>query len=855
MSVFTEELEVLCDLQIDDIFRDEDVPPIEGDNPEVTQVEIQVDPIPVSVEIPTVDPEEEPETILGLSPAESASSASSDSWSSTSTSEQFSSKRAKRRCIPCNLTFKHHNDFFEHHRKHVSMPILKLKQLTQREIEFQEFMKKGRQQFLCARKKTFPNLVLKKPTVSATDGDGLKLKFKFHNIQMNNVDQENASINGMRHDFRKGEKILKACEIKQSPPGSPSLHARAIRDLIPIPELPTDMMGPPERIHFECPTLDGLDQFNNEGREDASDILKNLLELNQQPLMEPDWNGQVPNEFISIEKLGHVCRICHMNFTDPVLLFQHQRQTGHDLPPQGPPMPQYPMSQHPQMPRMPGNPMHYRPHEPMGNYPGQRIRDIHPTASHLREHQTPGGQMAMRLQQMRNGQFRPVMAVQSPYIRSRHPPPLYRVSSPQGMQSNVPQINTMANRQQQMHMPQQQHPMMNGPQGPGYRFAVSNGIMMNGGSIVMEQSYPQAQHGMMQEPGQMQQQMHNMTPMFRGTRPNMPIRRHSVAPIGMRPTLPPQFQPPPAKKPRPEGLLALGDAPMVTMPPRAEGVPVIESVQSGPAVEESEASKSSPTPSGQKSPKAVASILANRGITVTQGDFAKTKDTVPTEKVAESAGKDKLSDETESVVQKLALNSSVSIISKKKTPLLTIDVTEEELSASKLAASSPTAENRIAKDSQPAKIPPLKPRHTTFLACPEVHCQKKFLTEEALQRHTQKGHHSNIRFKCTKCSVMFSSSESLIIHQRRVHRTARMPGEELGIPIVDLHNSQTRMKLLSMGIRNFIPLGNINKVSNGFFGLPLVCLKGAPNAAISNLQTIGADSVLSLGPIKPILPK
>ncbi|XP_055685002.1 uncharacterized protein LOC129791089 isoform X2 [Lutzomyia longipalpis] len=885
----SEELEVLCDLQIDDIFRDEDIVPIDGGSQEGDQSGIlsaedqgdvqalveavdlvpnideerieeekneepQAEQMPVLVEIPQETSDEQHAILPELSPLGNASSASSDSWSTTSS--ELKPKRAKRRCIPCNLTFKHHYDFFEHHRKHVAMPILRLKQLTQREIEFQEYLKKGRQQFLCARKKTSPHFVLKKPTVSATDGDGLKLKFKFHNVQMNN--EEDQRINGIRDEFRrtmfekKGEKILKASEIKQSPPGSPGLTNRAPRELIPIPELPNDLI-PPDRIHFECPTLDGLDQFNSDtSSEDASDILKNLLEFNQQPpMMEPEWNGQVPNEFISIEKLGHVCRVCHMNFTDPVLLFQHQRQTGHELPPQGPSMPPhgpgqpYPMSQqHPQMPRMPGNPM-YRPHDAMSY--GPRIRDIHPPPPH---HQGPGGQMALRLQQMRNGQFRPVMPVQFSNIRTRHPPPLYRVGSPQGMQPNAPAMSQLANRQQQMHMQpqtQQQPHMMGSNQAPGYRFAVSNGMMMNGGSIVMDHGYPQSQH-MMGEAGQMQSPL--MGPMYRGGRPVLPPRRHSIAPIGIRPSLG-QFQPP-AKKPRTDGMQPLGDGPMITMPPRAEGVPVIESVQSGPAValpqpSECSTSKSSPTPSGQKSPKAVANILATRGITVTQSDLSKSKESVVNERVIEGGSKDKIPDDTDSVVQKLALNSSVSIISKKKTPVLTIDVTEEEMNASAPAASSPKTDV--------AKIPTLKPRHTTFLSCPEVHCQKKFLTEEALQRHTQKGHHSNIRFKCTKCSVMFPSSESLIIHQRRVHKTTRMPGEELGIPIVDLNNSQSRMKLLSMGIRNVIPLGNINKVSNGFFGLPLVCLKGAPNMALSNLQTIGADSVLSLGPIKSILPK
>ncbi|GAB0091290.1 uncharacterized protein DMENIID0001_061140 [Sergentomyia squamirostris] len=857
-----EELEVLCDLQIDDIFRDDEIPSVNGSGSNHQEIpeprtspgfilpdengEIAAVP-PVTLDIPPVD-SVDPILLPISAVSPQGSSASSDSWSTTNSTVTV--KRSKRKCIPCNLTFKHHCDFYEHHQKHVSMPILKIKKLTQREIEFQEYLKKGKQVFLCARKKTFPRKPVN-PTVSTTDGDGLKLRFKFHNFNPDSSSHSDeatsdgdAQLNGIREEFRKKvfeerhqEKILKASEIKQSPPGSPNTR---VRELIPIPEL-SDLM-PPDRIHFECPTLDGLDQFNSEAsREDASDILKNLLEFNQQPLMEPDWNGQPANEFISIEKLGHICRVCHMNFTDPVLLFQHQRQTGHDMPPQGPPMSShgpnqgFPMSQHGPMPRIPTSQLHYRPHDPMGgNFPGQRM---HPPPQHMREAGHPGGIAALRLQQLRNGQFRPVLPVQFGNMRSRHPPPLYRMANSPGMPSNVP-------HQQPQFNQQQQRPQM-GPQGANYRFAVNNGMIMNGGSL-LETNFNQGQ--MMPESSQMQPQMHGMSPMFRSVRPGMPQRRPSLAPIGIRPNLG-QFQPPPAKKLRPDG-----DGPMISMPPRADGVPVIQSVQSGPSVTLPEnPGKTSPLPSGQKSPKAVANILANRGITVTQGDFTKLKpDMSGPEKAAEGQSKDKVPDDTDSVVQKLALNSSVSIISKKKS-LMTIDVSEEDAAGQQTSVKSePTP--------IPKTCPPLlKPRHTPFLSCPDTNCQKKFLTEEALSRHTQKGHHSNIRYKCRQCAVMFSSSESLIIHQRRVHRIARLPSntnEELGIPIIDLNNSNTRLKLLSMGIKTFIPLGNINRASTGFFGLPIVNIRtGSAAPSNFNLQNIGAESVFSLGSAKSIVPK
>lgn len=119
-------------------------------------------------------------------------------------------------------------------------------------------------------------------------------------------------------------------------------------------------------LHFECPTLDGYgladfaarhsaNSHNNaapqnhrtnaagecEAEEslmnsgDAAQLLRDLLENPTRPSdddMDADWPGAAgaSEEFMSIERLMHICTVCHKNFADAALLHQHRQQTGHD---------------------------------------------------------------------------------------------------------------------------------------------------------------------------------------------------------------------------------------------------------------------------------------------------------------------------------------------------------------------------------------------------------------------------------------------------------------------------------------------------------------------------------------------
>lgn len=301
------------------------------------------------------------------------------------------------------------------------------------------------------------------------------------------------------------------------------------------------------------------------------------------------------------------------------------------------------------------------------------------------------------------------------------------------------------------------------------------------------------------------------------------------------------------------------DCELISMPPRSDGIPIIKCVQGGasefaeshspPPMKETyqindqitltslkkEGSSITSTSisaqlssSSAKNPKHVANILANRGITVTPSTGNKNQ---PPSDPKPQLSATNLHDDPD--VKKIQLNSAISIISKKKSA--SIDLTEG-----------------VAADEGDDKS------NGDFIACEIPGCKQRFLTQDALNKHNQKGHKllTHRSYGCKHCTAKFSSMEALSFHIRKIHRNSsasiKATPDELGLPIVDLKNEQTRKKLAAIGIVNYIPLSNLNKDSSTLFGLPIVSVAGAANTAICNLAAIGADSILSIGTIKTI---
>ncbi|XP_055378336.1 uncharacterized protein LOC129610042 [Condylostylus longicornis] len=239
----------------------------------------------------------------------------------------------------------------------------------------------------------------------------------------------------------------------------------------------------------------------------------------------------------------------------------------------------------------------------------------------------------------------------------------------------------------------------------------------------------------------------------------------------------------------------------------------------------------------KKDPKEVANLLATRGIIVTQKGGTKSKES--TENSSQNSNTPPITAAKEAV-QKLQMNNAVSIISKKKS---------EEVENTESNSNLPDSNSE------------------TSIACNNDKCQEKFSSTEQLNKHINRAHPSknsntsmntssnpnvlNIRaFKCKVCPALFSSQDGVQDHQWKQHKIMHSSADELGVPVIDLRNELTKKKLAALGITNYIPL--CNKTSTHCFGFPIVSVQGATNSNICNLLGLGASSVLSLGPVKPI---
>ncbi|KAG4067672.1 hypothetical protein HA402_005444 [Bradysia odoriphaga] len=783
------------------------------------------------------------------------------SSSSESTSSNKANKIRKRFCVACNQRFRKTSELHRHLLTHVTQPSVQLERLSQSNRYYQDFLKR-------------------QSSEASEENTGFKIKLKVLSGAQNFEVIPNALDEANRG---KGIRILTAKEIKLSPNRSPSTNASPLDAMVALSEMTfsdnsnsnTNYMTDQDKLHFECPTLDGLDQFNEEvNKEAAAQLLKQLLETPQMP-QENEWTPT--NEYISIDRLAHMCPVCHSNFPDAVMLYEHKRITGHDF--QNLFQQQ---QQQQQQSSMPNNGMQRpflrpRAQTQLGVYGQPQLHQ--PNQNQFSHHQQPqqGVHMQQQDQVARYGVRLP-MRPMAPQRRT--PPPLYRPNGqamPQGQPLNMAPFMGMS--------PDMYNPM------PGAN-GMNNNTIMNSNAFPpnsrispLQRSSPQQRVSPLQRVSphlmspQQQQQMGahpqqqfntqgmmrppiNMN-MMRQMRPGPPQPPNQMAarqplytmrraPNGMMIRTPitqtqlashlrPRLMGPPAKKVKVEDG---DDCEVISMQPRTDGLPVIHSVQGGANASEgtdSNSINSTEKPSEpyqlseitlsvkgkeqpNKNPKEVANILAHRGITVTSSKPVDQREKSPTD-VGSSAATNVTAEEA---VQKIQLNSSVSIIQKKK-PTTTIDLSNDD-------------------DVEPATTA------AKTMTCPIKDCNEVFASQDSLNRHMQRGHKTpQLRInRCRLCPAKFSSAEGLIMHQKKVHRVFKTTASELGLPVVDLRNEQTRTKLASLGIYNYIPLSHLNRSVDGVFGLPIVSVQGAANQAVCNLAALGADSLLSIGPVKAI---
>ncbi|KAL4708677.1 hypothetical protein ACJJTC_008203 [Scirpophaga incertulas] len=131
-------------------------------------------------------------------------------------------------------------------------------------------------------------------------------------------------------------------------------------------------------------------------------------------------------------------------------------------------------------------------------------------------------------------------------------------------------------------------------------------------------------------------------------------------------------------------------------------------------------------------------------------------------------------------------------------------------------------------------------------------CKKMFMNLNSLEVHMTAAHpnHKIPIFKCDECPASYPKSAQLQYHKRMFHNVIG-PNRELGLPVVDLSQEETVKRLNILGITNFIPLVNREQAS-GCFGIPILSAHNIPNGTPTGLSALGAEGLLSLGPLKPI---
>ncbi|CAH1116640.1 unnamed protein product [Phaedon cochleariae] len=460
--------------------------------------------------------------------------------------------------------------------------------------------------------------------------------------------------------------------------------------------------------------------------------------------------------------------------------------------PSGPPQPTYqppPMYSYPQ-------PMHqpyqyqpsYRPPNPM-YYP--------PAPGYPPQHMPPPPQPQLG-PPMNQQMGQPPMGGQQPMAQNQGPP----TSQPQGMgqpmqQQGQPYRQPMPPRQM---APRQQQPvnrMPNGPRQPmGQRQPLTRPRQPmtrprgggGAGMTALRAARPRL-HG----------------PPVNGVRPG-----HQMAQGKRTPEQQAQLQ---AKKKRFDDMLAPDkdddDCQVICMQPKNMdgGLPQIESVQSvqGGTAESSimhlsdsiTLSVRNPPPKRVESPKksdakAVANILATRGITVTATAKAKEK--------AESSQKN-----TPSLPASLNLNGAVSII--------------------------PAAKNNGAPN-----------KSSNEEALPTVDLTDDLSAAQSLSSPQKQ--RPGLPYRCDLCPAQYPNAMGLNKHRQTYHKTSGGMAE-LGIPLVNLKTPGMLQKLSAMGIHNYIPIPSSGP--EGTFCVPIINARNP-----GNVGSLGATTMLSLGPIRSI---
>ncbi|XP_034947129.1 histone acetyltransferase KAT6A-like isoform X2 [Chelonus insularis] len=268
--------------------------------------------------------------------------------------------------------------------------------------------------------------------------------------------------------------------------------------------------------------------------------------------------------------------------------------------------------------------------------------------------------------------------------------------------------------------------------------------------------------------------------------------------------------------------------------------------------------------------KAVANVLAARGITVTP--------TANKNKTAEQQKQQSTSAQPQQQQQRttgrtsppvnvtaLNLNSAISIIPASSQRKQAQQQEQQQFAVPQNKQNKPT-QPEVERPPRPPTVdltqdtptptpvlPPARRGRPPRAALMCQICDKSFQNQEMLVQHMATHRTSNkLLHKCNLCTAQYPTAQDLLLHKQNYHKDDSIStnGIELAIPVVDLKSPQTLNRLTSLGIQSYIPLSQLSAQTNGYFGLPIITIDSPRNPNSYNLAALGATSILSLGPLK-----
>ncbi|XP_036140734.1 histone acetyltransferase KAT6A isoform X2 [Monomorium pharaonis] len=438
-------------------------------------------------------------------------------------------------------------------------------------------------------------------------------------------------------------------------------------------------------------------------------------------------------------------------------------------------------------------------------------------------------------------------------------PPLYRVPGPQGIHypphmahlyqygpGPYPQMGAP---------PPQMHPQMQPQQIPRGRYP-SASVVQNSRAPRLPQTGPVPRQRM-KRPLQQPVQQQNNTPSAKQRRMDvlLPDRNEDA------------------------------DCHVIAQQKRNDGLPVIQNVQGATtqqttsrndstihltdsitlSVRQPAQVQNTSNPGGKKSDaKAVANVLAARGITVTPAanknkTSEQNKQQIPPQQQQRpSPSQQPLN------VTALNLNSAISIIptssQRKQQEQGQFAVPQNKQNKSPIndqverPPRPPTVD--LTQDTPPQMPVVRRGRPPRALLTCQV-CDKNFQNQDMLTQHMATHRTtSKLLHRCNLCPAQYPTVQALTTHKQTYHKevdaVAQNGGTELALPVVDLKSPHVLNRLANLGIHSYIPLSQLSAQTGGYFGLPIITIDGARNTSICNLGALGATSILSLGPLKHI---